>query len=207
MDATKGYAQIDYPISRRLIGNKGPSLDSIIQQATDSYNAAAKIGEANIAFQFVWLEAPALASGAGGITSNFGSSIGRRTFNPEIPLLGEGEPPNAGGFIRSYVTSEDQTFFRASSSFQNNEGGFLTSSPPRSSAYARASLALPPENDASLIQEVYVPAGTRLQRSRALPLYGQPGGGEQFQLLDRLPASSFGLRNPFDRIIVPVFTP
>lgn len=53
-------------------------------------------------------------------------------------------------------------------------------------------LALPSENSADLIQAVGVPAGTRVQRSRASPTHGRRGGGEQFQLLDKIPNENFG---------------
>jgi len=43
-----------------------------------------------------------------------------------------------------------------------------------------------------MIQQVLVPAGTRLQRSRALPAFGRRGGGEQFELLDRIRSGNFG---------------
>ena len=45
--------------------------------------------------------------------------------------------------------------------------------------------------------EVRVPAGTRLQRSRALPAFGRRGGAEQFQLLDEIPNANFGPGVPF----------
>jgi len=108
--------------------------------------------------------------------------------------------PNAGGVIRSFVTSQDRIFFRVSSASQGEMGSFLTAVRPKSRNFAREALALPQENDASLIQKVFVPAGTRIQRSRALP---QPkwhrfrGGGEQFELLEYLPKNSFGTREFF----------
>ncbi|MBY0273454.1 MAG: hypothetical protein K2X02_08655 [Alphaproteobacteria bacterium] len=48
-------------------------------------------------------------------------------------------------------------------------------------------MALPPSNTATYIQEVHVPAGTRLQRSRALPVssWGKRGGMEQFQIIEK----------------------
>ena len=45
-------------------------------------------------------------------------------------------------------------------------------------------LALPPANKAEFIQEVLVPAGTRLERSRVLPANNKRGGMEQFKLID-----------------------
>jgi len=106
-------------------------------------------------------------------------------------LLTEGtELPNAGGVIRSFVAESTETYYRVFS--DKPFGGFLTKTPPTSSAGAREALALPPGNQATYIQEVIVPAGTRLQRSRALPNFGGRGGGEQFQLLDQLPFKNFG---------------
>ena len=63
-------------------------------------------------------------------------------------------------------------------------GRFLTSTRPTDRAFAREGLALPSENKALFYQEVRVPAGIRLQRSRALPAFGKRGGLEQFELLE-----------------------
>ncbi|MGB7291232.1 MAG: RHS repeat-associated core domain-containing protein [Thermodesulfobacteriota bacterium] len=101
---------------------------------------------------------------------------------------------DAGGFVRSFVTKEDQKFFRVFCG-KNRTGGFLTKVRPRNRKLAIEGLALPPENCAEFIQEVIVPAGTRLQRSRALPVPGFGrfrGGLEQFELLDRIPEKYFG---------------
>ena len=109
-----------------------------------------------------------------------------------LPLLLETSGvPNAGGVIRSFVLEHDEIFYRVFSS--KPFGGFLTKVPPTSSAAAREALALPPNNQATYIQEVIVPAGTRLQRSRALPAFGRQGGAEQFELLDHIPTSNFGM--------------
>ena len=98
---------------------------------------------------------------------------------------------NAGRPVRSFVTEADATYYRVYSG-DNTVGGFLTSTPPGSSADAISSLALPPGNQATFIQEVFVPSGTRLQSSLATEAFGQPGGALQFQLLDQIPRSSFG---------------
>jgi hypothetical protein len=60
-----------------------------------------------------------------------------------------------------------------------------------------AGLALPPANTAEYIQDVMVPAGTRLQSSIAAPAFGQPGGMLQFELLERIPIKNFGEGVPF----------
>ena len=55
----------------------------------------------------------------------------------------------------------------------------------KSSAFARQGLALNDDwNTATHIQEVIVPSGVFLQRSRALPAFGKRGGLEQFQILN-----------------------
>jgi len=103
---------------------------------------------------------------------------------------------NEAGVVREFVAETDQIFFRVFS--HNPTGGFLTKVRPRSSAFAREALSLPPENAARFIQEVRVPAGTLLRRSRAAPLFGRRGGAEQFQLLKRLPDENFGPGVPFE---------
>ncbi len=109
-------------------------------------------------------------------------------------LTAGGHVPNAGGTIRSFVLDSDRIYYRVFSG-ESNVGRFLTSAPPKSAVFAREGLSLPPGNTAEFIQEVLVPAGTRLQRSRALPApaWGRFRGGlEQFQLLDRIPTANFG---------------
>jgi RHS repeat-associated protein len=118
-----------------------------------------------------------------------GAGVARRA-------LGAGSlVPNGGGVIRSFVTKADETYYRVFS--KSTTGAFLTKAKPRSQAWAREALALPSGNDADFIQEVLVPAGTRLQRSRALPAFGRRGGGEQFELLDRIPSRNFKPGVPF----------
>jgi hypothetical protein len=114
-----------------------------------------------------------------------------------LPAVG-GTLPNAGGVIRQFTQQSDQVYYRVFSG-DSTVGSFLTAVPPRSGAYAREALALPPANQAKFIQEVLVPSGTPLLRSRALP---QPdwgrirGGAEQFELLEYIPKSNFGPGRP-----------
>lgn len=100
------------------------------------------------------------------------------------------EIANAGGAIRSFTLEADAIFYRVYS--ENRIGRFLTRVVPRSRAWAREALALPPQNTAMFVQEVLVPAGTRLQRSRALPAFLRRGGAEQFELLQYIPVGNFG---------------
>lgn len=101
---------------------------------------------------------------------------------------------NAGGIIRSFAQQGDQVYYRVFSG--SRQGRFLTAVPPSSSAFAREALALPPGNQATYIQEVLVPNGTVLQRSRALPAFGARGGAEQFELLQSIPSGNFGNGTP-----------
>lgn len=57
--------------------------------------------------------------------------------------------------------------------------------PARNKSLAQEGLALPSSNTAQFIQEVIVPAGVRLQRSRALPAFDKRGGLEQFQIINK----------------------
>jgi hypothetical protein len=102
--------------------------------------------------------------------------------------------PSAGGVIRQFEQPAARTYYRVFSG-DATVGKWLTSVPPRSSAFAQEALALPPWNTATLIQEVRVPAGTMMERSRAIPVpeWGRlRGGAEQFMLLEEIPRSSFG---------------
>lgn len=71
-------------------------------------------------------------------------------------------------------------------------GAWLTLSMPKSSIAAIRQLALPPGNAADRVSIVRVPEGTRLQFGRVAPAFGQPGGGSQIQLLERIPSHRFG---------------
>jgi hypothetical protein len=102
---------------------------------------------------------------------------------------------NAGAPILSFVTQTETVFYRVYSG-DSTVGGFLTSARPSSSAEAVTSLALPPGNRATYVQEVLVPAGTRLQSSLATEAFGQLGGALQFELLDRIPIGNFGPGRP-----------
>ena len=75
-------------------------------------------------------------------------------------------------------------------------GEWLTPVLPASAVQARAALALPSQNAAAFVSEVTVPAGTQIQVGTAGAAFGQPGGAVQVQLLQRIPASSFGAGVP-----------
>ena len=104
------------------------------------------------------------------------------------------------GKIRSFVTEVDEIYYRVFSG-SNTAGSFITKVKPRSADWATEALALPPGNRADFIQEVLVPAGTRLQRSRAAGNAWGRGGAEQFEILKIRPGEyqpvQFGQGTPF----------
>jgi len=179
--------------------------DSVCQQAGRAEDQM-RIGIRNAQEGAVtYLNALALASGVGdvfalgawGARVALGRFAANRTVSNSTRLLPPPSLiPNAGGKIVSDVTQSEQVFFRIFSG-NKTQGAFLTRVPPTNSAQAIEGLALPPGNTAEFIQRVMVPAGTRLQRSRALPIFGRRGGKEQFELLDKIPTSSFGSGVPF----------
>ena len=142
---------------------------------------------------FGFMTAPFAAAGAFGEIEN--TATANISSVKQTPLLTQGsQSPNAGGVIRSFIQETDKIYHRVFS--ENQTGSFLTAVKPKSSSFAQEALALPPENTANYIQEVLVPSGTRLQRSRATAAFGRSGGAEQFQLLDNIPNSNFGKEAP-----------
>jgi len=122
-----------------------------------------------------------------------GEAAAAESAAPKLLTAGT-DVPNAGGVIRSFSQESDQIYYRVFS--ESQQGRFLTAVPPSSSAFAREALALPTGNQATFIQKVLVPAGTTLQRSRALPAFGARGGAEQFELLQEIPSGNFGPGTP-----------
>ncbi len=128
---------------------------------------------------------------ARGTVGSFGAG---KALQSSVTGAARGTIPSSGGVIRQFEQASDQTYYRVFSG-DATTGKWLTAVPPRGSAFAQEGLALPPWNSASMIQEVRVPAGTMLERSRAIPVpeWGRlRGGAEQFQLLDEIPLNSFG---------------
>ncbi len=92
--------------------------------------------------------------------------------------------PYAGGFMESFVTTQEEVYYRVYSG-DATKGRFLTKIPPETASLAQEGLALPSTNKAEFLQEVLVPKGTRLQKSVALPAFEKRGGMEQFEILHR----------------------
>ena len=135
-------------------------------------------------------ERGAVAATATIIAVDMATTRGGGAVKSSVKALPKGMVPNAGGKIISQTTRETSKFYRVYS--QNPNGGaFLTKTAPKSSSYAKQGLALPSSNAATHIQEVIVPRGVTLQRSRALPAFGQRGGLEQFQILNFEPGIQF----------------
>ena len=102
--------------------------------------------------------------------------------------------PSSRGVTRRFELPEDKVYYRVYSG-NATIGGWVTAKPPQSSAWAKEALALPPGNNATMVQKVLVPKGTNLERSRAsaMPEWGRTrGGAEQFKLLDEIPRANFG---------------
>lgn len=126
---------------------------------------------------------PALAAQ---LTAYHNNAVSARTSEQRL-LAPSTIVPNAGGIIRSFVTTQEEIYYRVFSKKQ--QGSYLVKKRPANRALAIEGQG---ENTGDYIQEVRVPAGVRLQRSRALPAFGHRGGLEQFQLLTNLPPENFG---------------
>ena len=100
------------------------------------------------------------------------------------------------GAIRSYVTTRAELYYRVCGGRADPIGRWLTLNRPSSGSAAREELALPPENAATQCTEVWVPKGTRVQVGVAAPNFGQPGGGQQVELLERIPVACYGTPQP-----------
>jgi RHS repeat-associated protein len=106
---------------------------------------------------------------------------------------------STGGVKRRFVQAAEQVYYRVFST--NSRGKWVTSRPPKNSEFAQETLSLPPGNKAEYVQEVRVPAGTRMERSRASPVpewNRHRGGGEQFEILDEIPPGNFGQGQPLE---------
>ena len=107
--------------------------------------------------------------------------------------------PPTGGMIEAWIgpveevtTDRPTTFYRVWGGSARQLGAWLSPRPPTSGAVVRAALALPPQNTAEFWCIVVVPAGTRMRTGVAAPAFHQPGGGRQVELLQLIPAESFG---------------
>ncbi|MBX3704369.1 MAG: VCBS repeat-containing protein [Steroidobacteraceae bacterium] len=145
---------------------------------------------------FEWFHVPDSAAGRAGATvGNVGFLAGGVVgiVRGGGARLAAARIPTAGGAIRQFRQPAEQIYYRVYS--ENAVGRWLTAIRPRSSAWAQEALSLPSGNFATFVQEVRVPAGTLLERSRALavPEWNRVrGGAEQFRLLEEIPLRNFG---------------
>ncbi|MBD0417573.1 hypothetical protein [Oryzicola mucosus] len=129
----------------------------------------------------------AAATGAGVAAAPAGT---RLTALPAPPV---GTQAAWGSIIYAgAVPANGLTAYRVWGGGAFQQGSWLSPIAPSSSSAARSMLSLPPQNAASFLSEVTIPAGTRIQYGSAAPAFGQAGGGTQIQLLERIPSASFG---------------
>ena len=107
------------------------------------------------------------------------------------PVLGS-IPAWGGPITAGAAPAEGVTAYRIWGGESQQVGSWLSPIIPESSAAARSLLALPEGNSAVFVSEVRIPAGTQFQYGPTASAFGQPGGGTQIQLLQRLPVSSYG---------------
>ena len=111
-------------------------------------------------------------------------------------------PPTAGlveawaGTPEEIRSTQVMTLYRVWGGTARQLGAWMSATPPVSSASVRADMALPPQNTAQFWCIVTVPVGTRMRVGVAAPAFDQPGGGRQVELLDFIPADSFGEPQP-----------
>lgn len=103
----------------------------------------------------------------------------------------------AGTITSGTVPEGGMTAFRAWGGESGQLGAWLSPVAPESPAAAQSMLSLPPGNTAEFLSEVHIPGGTQIQYGTAAGAFGQSGGGMQIQLLERIPASSYGPGVPF----------
>lgn len=148
-----------------------------------------------------WFHVPTTILGERGATlGGVGYYLGGLAGTVRVAATGAAKRTMAsvGGLVRRFEQPRSQVFYRAYSG-DATVGSWLTAVPPRSQAWAQEALALPPWNKATYVQEVLVPEGTLLERSRAIrvPDWGRMrGGAEQFKLLETIPESNFGPGRP-----------
>lgn len=109
-----------------------------------------------------------------------------------LPAAALSEQPWSGEIVSTVTTSETTAWRYWNGSEATRVGRWLSPRFYESAAEARSALSLPPENTASYVQLVRIPAGTRILYGRAAGAWGQAGGGAQIQLLYNLDRSMFG---------------
>ena len=119
---------------------------------------------------------------------------------PSYPLL-VGPPSGTqqsweGTIFSGLVPKGGRTAYRVWGPGVREDGFWLAPNRPASRSTFIRDLAPPPENPAEYVSPVRIPGGTRIQWGKAAEAFGHPGGGDQIQLLKRLPAENYGPREP-----------
>ncbi|CAN5121559.1 hypothetical protein BH10PSE2_BH10PSE2_10750 [soil metagenome] len=122
---------------------------------------------------------------------------------PTAPAGAFAAAPPTGGLVEAWIgapqevrAAEVTILYRVWGGSARQLGAWLSPTAPTSGAAVKAAMALPPQNEALFWCAVAVPAGTRMRVGMAAPAFGQPGGGRQVELLELIPASSFGEPHP-----------
>lgn len=143
---------------------------------------------------FEWFQVPDTVRGRAGATlGEAGIALGGVAGIARAAMI-----RSTAGVLRTFEQNTDQIYYRVYSG-DATAGKWLTSRPPSSSRAAQESLSLPPWNKATHVQEVLVPAGTLMRRSRAsaVPEWARyRGGAEQYELLEAIPPANFGAGRP-----------
>lgn len=115
-----------------------------------------------------------------------------------VPINGqmEGRVEPWAGPVQEIRLASPRVYYRVHGGGAARVGAWITPTLPRDRVTARRTLALPPLNTAEFYARVDVPVGTRMRTGRAAPAFGQPGGGEQAELMDIISAESFSASMP-----------
>jgi RHS repeat-associated protein len=186
LDATTGNVQVDNPYPR-LIGNKGPTVDSVVQGMTDSYDTAFKIGEANLAFQTFYTGAVTsfLPSSGSNISTNLGTSFfGSTTAASEEPLsimtprgpLFQSDSPEA--LAAREVVSEGAPLFKIGTMDESftNEAQFWSLENPLTTPNYAQNYGLPGSKPPNFVQSGFLKPGQGFITKPADAI-GQNSGG------------------------------
>jgi len=85
----------------------------------------------------------------------------------------------AGTRTLPYRLEQDQVLYRIYGDNTQMKGRFFAFTPPPNRQVAKDMYSLPPQNTAEYCVPVWVPRGTVVDTSLALPLFGRPGYGLQ----------------------------
>ena len=182
-------AMVARPIAYAAAGAVGLGLyglNAAIESTEEFLGGPGARGAIGFMAPFVALEAEAAAS-----TTTAIEETGVVSKMPMSLPSSSGYNPWSGP-IDSLVTKNDTIMYRIWGGDAGKIGAWLSPAKPASTLSSIRNFALPIENSAEFFSEVLVPAGTRYQTGKAASAFGQPGGGIQVLLLDRISPTNFG---------------